>query len=146
MYDFRKLSPEQREDVLAWRKANQLPWHSPPHREMGYSGRYLVSAACYEHQAYIGISPERMTSCEQELLSVCQETESEVYAWSLLPNHYHRLIRSPSIEAVCQRLGKFHGRSSRRWNREEGRNGRKVWYRCFDREMRSERHLRASRD
>ncbi len=144
MYNFRKMSPEMRAEVVAWRKANRLPWHSPPHGKMGYSNRYLVSAACYEHHYYIGVSPERMTECEKEILSVCQQFGSEVYAWCVLPNHYHLLLKCEFIKQFCHEVGKFHGRSSRRWNKADNQFGRKVWYRCFDREMRSERHFLAS--
>lgn len=144
MYDFRKMTQEMRDEVVAWRKANGLPWHSPPHGKMGYSDRYLVSAACYEHHHHIGLSPERMSGCEKDILSVCEHLDCEVYAWCVLPNHYHLLLRSDLIELLCGELGKFHGRCSRQWNKEEKQLGRKVWYRCFDREMRSERHFYAS--
>ncbi|MDX2033688.1 MAG: transposase [Blastocatellia bacterium] len=144
MYDFRRMSPEKREEIVDWRKANRLPWHSPPHGKMGYGDRYLVSAACYEHQRHIGASPERMTACEKEILSVCRELDCDVHAWCILPNHYHLLLRSGAIEFFCEGLGKLHGRLSRQWNEEESRPGRKIWYRCFDREMRSQRHFHAS--
>ncbi|MBL8188946.1 MAG: transposase [Acidobacteria bacterium] len=144
MYDFRKMTPEMRAEVVALRKAKGLPWHSPPHGKMGYSDRYLVSAACYEHQRYIGLNPERMSECEKGLLSVCEGLGCEVHAWCVLPNHYHLLLKSGAIKSLCHEIGKFHGRSSRQWNQEESRAGRKVWYRCFDREIRSERHFYAS--
>jgi len=144
MYDFRKMSLEMRAEVVAWRKAHRLPWHSPPHGNLGYSDKYLVSAACYEHQHLIGMSRERMTECEKKILSVCQEFGCEVYAWCVLPNHYHLLLKCESIKQFCREVGKFHGRSSRQWNLDDDQVGRKVWYRCFDREMRSERHFYAS--
>jgi len=144
MYAFREMSPEMRAEIFAWRKAQGLPWHSPPHGKMGYGNRYLVSAACYEHKHYIGVCPERILECEKEILSICQQPGCELYAWCILPNHYHLLLKCTSIKKFCRELGNFHGRSARRWNQEEDQPGRKVWYRCFDREMRSNRHFYAS--
>jgi REP-associated tyrosine transposase len=144
MYAFRDMSPDLRARVVACRKASGLPWHSPPHGNMGYTGRHLISAVCYLHRRYIGVSPERMSECENEILSICEEAGYEVYAWCVLPNHYHLLLRCDAIKHFCREVGKFHGSSSKRWNQEDGQFGRKVWYRCLDREMRSTRHFYAS--
>ncbi|MBK6795641.1 MAG: transposase [Acidobacteria bacterium] len=144
MYDYRNLSPQMRNEVLEWRKRNGLPWHSPAHGQMGFSDKYLVTAACFEHKRHIGISPDRMNCCEKTLLDFCLEFGSEVFAWCILPNHYHLLIQCALIKTFCKYLGKLHGRLSRQWNKEDDEPGRKVWYRSFDREIRSERHFYAS--
>jgi len=144
MYDFRKMTPEDREAVVADRRAKHLPWHSPPHSEMGYSDQYFISATCYEHAPIIGKDFERMTECEEEMLSVCRGCGQEIYAWCVLPNHYHVLVRSGDVKKLCKELGKFHGRSSYNWNKEDEHQGRQVWCRCFDREIRTERHFWAT--
>ena len=69
---------------------------------------------------------------------------SKVYAWCVCPNHYHVLVNTDRIKQLCKGLGLFHGRSSFRWNGEDESRGRKVWYRCFDREIRSEGHFWAT--
>jgi putative transposase len=112
MYSFREMSPEMRAEVVAWRKAQGLPWHSPPHDKMGYNNRYLVSAACYEHQHFIVVSPERMSECEEEILSICQQPGCEIYAWCVLPNHYHLLLKCEAIRQFCRETG---GRNSPGW-------------------------------
>lgn len=85
-----------------------------------------------------------MTACEKEVLLACQQRSDQIYAWCVLPNHYHILLKCESVKGVCRELGKFHGRASKRWNDEEDQRGRKVWHRCFEREIRSERHFYAS--
>lgn len=142
MYDYRRMTPEDRARVVERRRQLGLPWHSPPHFDT--SSPSIVSAACYEHNPIIGANPERMTECEEEMLSVCAEFCTDIHAWCLLPNHYHILVSSPSVKELCKQLGRFHGRSSNRWNSEDRKKGRHVWYRCFDRAMRSERHFWAS--
>jgi putative transposase len=144
MYKWRKMSKEERAKILAERKGRKLPWHAPPHWEYEGEIRFIVTAACYEHKPVIGFSSERMAECETEILNACNELGATVYAWCVLPNHYHLLIQTDKIKQVRKRLGDFHGSSSFRWNGEENRRGRKVWYQCFERDMKSNRHFWAS--
>jgi putative transposase len=144
MYDYRRMTCEERAQVMDYRRLRNLPLHSPPHWAMGFSAQYLVTAACFEHAPIIGKNPERLSECEEQMLAACQDHTSKVYAWCVLPNHYHVLVGCPRIKTLCRELGRFHGRSSFNWNREDGQRGRKVWFRCFDREIRSERHFWAT--
>ncbi len=144
MYEWRKMTEEEREKMLKERKARKVPWHAPPHWEYEGLVRFIVTAACYEHQPIIGFSRERMAECEKEILAACNELDATVYAWCVLPNHYHLLIQTDKIKDLRNRLGKFHGGSSFRWNAEDNRRGRKVWYRTFERPMKSNRHFWAS--
>src|SRR5690606_15290729 len=49
MYEYRKLTPEQRQQLVEERQAKGYPPHQPPHplQEENY---YLLTAVCYEHQ------------------------------------------------------------------------------------------------
>ena len=140
MYDWRRMSQAEREAAVANRKGARLPWHGPPH-DFRDEGTFHLSAACFEHAPFIGTSVERMAACEAELvetLGTCCET---VYAWCVLPNHYHTLVETLNLKGTTTALGEFHGRTSYRWNGEEGTRGRTVWHRCADRGIRSERHF-----
>ena len=53
-------------------------------------------------------------------------------------------MKTEHIKALRHVLALFHGRSSHRWNGEDTARGRKVWFNCFERPMKSERHLWAS--
>jgi putative transposase len=144
MYDWRTMTPQERELALSQRRARGFPWHSPPHLDFDGECQYLVSAACYEHAHVIGRSPQRMTDCETGVLDACRGSCSEIYAWCILPNHYHILLKTAQIKALREKLGQFHGRSSFAWNGEDGERGRKVWFNCFERPMKSERHFWAT--
>jgi len=144
MYDYRLMTNDERQCVIDYRRRRNLPKHSPPHWAMGFSGQYLVTAACFEHAPIVGKSIERLTECEQQLLTACEEHTTKIYAWCVLPNHYHVLVGTQQIKSLCRTLGLFHGRSSFAWNAEDEQRGRKVWFRCFDREIRSERHFWAT--
>jgi putative transposase len=138
------MSASERKSALELRKAHHLPWHNPPHLDFEVAKQYLVSALCYEHAFIIGRNPERMTECESEILNLFHEFCFRVYAWCVLPNHYHVLVRTERIKELRKSIGQFHGRSSYKWNGEDNRRGRQVWYNCFERPMKSERHFFAT--
>ena len=106
--------------------------------------RYLVSAACFNHESIIGVSSERMTEFEADLLEKCKVFCLAIHAWCVLPNHYHVVVKSDRIKALRHGLGLFHGRSSFSWNGEDCQRGRQVWYNCFERPIKSERHFWAT--
>ncbi|HEX6715789.1 MAG TPA: transposase, partial [Pyrinomonadaceae bacterium] len=99
---------------------------------------------CYEHAHIIGQSAARLSECEEALLRICDHFCRALYAWCILPNHYHALIKTDQICELRQALGQFHGNSSFRWNEEDSSRGRKVWHNCFERTMRSRRHFWAT--
>ena len=144
MYYWRSLSDVQRDEIREYRRIHHLPKHSPPHFDSEDSTRYLVSAACYEHKHIIGETSLRMSQCETAVLSACEAYASEIYAWNILPNHYHVLLETERMKELRKELGLFHGRSSFKWNGEDDARGRQVWHNCFERKIRSERHFYAS--
>jgi REP element-mobilizing transposase RayT len=60
-----------------------------------------------------------MAECEDELLKIVHELCSMTYAWCVLPNHYHLLLKTERIKDVRQALALFHGCSSYRWNGQD---------------------------
>lgn len=143
-YRWRNLTPAEREELLAWRRSQSRPWHSPPHLPNLGNLHYLLTAACYEHQPHIGRSPERMDGFACALTGLLTERCVSVLAWCVLPNHYHALVESADVRLLARALGALHGRTSHAWNGEEGTRGRRVFYRAMDRAMRSEAHLLAT--
>jgi len=144
MYDWRSMTVEERQQVLEVRRARKLPWHSPPHLDFDGTHQYLISSACYEHAYIIGKSSERLTECEEGLLEVCDNFCLSLYAWCILPNHYHAVVKTDRVRELRHALGRFHGGSSFSWNQEDGTRGRKVWHNCFERPIKSERHFWAT--
>jgi putative transposase len=144
MYDYRKLSSDERNSVVQERRLKRQPWHSPPHQEVVGRRSFLLSAACYEHLPIIGHSPERLCECEDGLLEVCRMSEATIYAWCILPNHYHLLVSTDRLKELLRLIGRLHGRTSFIWNGNDNQRGRQVWFNCFERLIRSERHFWAS--
>ena len=144
MYDYRTMTAEERRDVIEARRRNHLPWHSHPHRELVGNVSYLVTAASYDHSSSVGHTPGRMAECEEGVLGICREQAADIFAWCVLPNHYHVLLRTGQIKALLKGLGQFHGRSSFNWNGQDRQRGRHCWYNAVERHIRSDRHFFAS--
>lgn len=138
MYEYRKLSPEEREEVVRARKEQGYPPHQPPHPHRNEK-LYLITAACYEHRRFLS-SPERRQQVLDTLFERLIEQGIEVRAWVVMTNHYHLLLNADHFDAIGRAVKRVHGATAREWNVADGTPGRKVWYRYTDRAMRSEAH------
>ena len=139
-YEYRKMTPEEREQVLRQRRERGYPLHAPPHlfRE---AGRYLLTAANFEHAAIMSAF-DRRTDFEARLLEAMGSIYAEVYGWVILPNHYHILVSIQSLHDVSTALKQLHGVTSREWNLADHQTGdRRVWYKFADRMIRGDVHF-----
>ena len=83
-----------------YRRLRERPWHSPPHWEFAGLLQFMISGACYEHEHIIGATPERMAKCEGALLDACEHFSAKIYAWCVLPNHYHVLVQTERLREL----------------------------------------------
>ncbi len=142
MYTYRKLNEQQKQDVVHYRKLQSLPLHSPPHFPEG-AKTYIITAAIYEHK-HIMSSEHRRFDFQEKLIDRISRIEtSSIFAWSILPNHYHILLSADLIK-IKTTLSQLHNGISTQWNREDNSPGRKVWHRFSDRHIRSEAHYWAT--
>jgi putative transposase len=139
-YQWRKLTPVERAELLSSRQTHGRPWHSPPHRAHFGGFRHHIVAACYEHEPHLGHNVERMDAFSSDFLTLLSAHTTQIFAWCVLPNHYHTLVEAPELKGLLYQLGRLHGRVAHAWNGEENARGRKVFYRTTERAMRSERH------
>ncbi len=137
MYEYRKLTPEQKAAIVEERLKKGFPPHSPPH-PIKNSEYYLITATCYEHKDRINTYQRR-----QQLLNLIFErfiyTDIDILAWIILPNHYHLLLKNIRFYYLRKMLRSIHGNLARQWNKEDNMTG-KVWCSFSDRAIRSERH------
>ena len=144
MYGWRKMTDAQRAALLEQRRRERQPWHSPPHYESEDTTYYMLTAACYEHEHFIGRSPERILAFERHFVEVLTSESRSLFAWNVLPNHYHALVDTPTLKQLLFELGRLHGRSSYDWNGEENTRGRQVWCNAAETAMKSEGHYYAT--
>ena len=137
-YDYRKLTPEEKQEVLRQRSERGYPLHSPPH-PFRFSGYYLITASNFEHHAIMG-DPARRTDFEARMIKTMESIGAGIPGWVVLPNHYHILIGIESFDQISGALKQLHGATSYEWNRTDHAKGRRVWYRFVDRMIRNETH------
>jgi len=66
----------------------------------------------------------------------------ETAGWVILPTHYHLLVEVENLDTVSDCLKQVHGQTAREWNLQDGQTGkRKVWYKFYDRVIRSDHHF-----
>ena len=110
MYEYRKLTPEQRGELVSQRDALGYPRHSPPHHVRD-AERYLLTAACYEHAARM-VSTFRRRQLLDRWLDVVASLDIELLAWAVLPNHYHLLVKVGDFDSVGQAASSLSERES----------------------------------
>jgi putative transposase len=138
VYQYRKLTPEQKAEVLRQRQLNGYPLHSPPHLHAA-EGWFLITAATYEHKHYFTAEEDRAWLLE-ELFKELGAVNIVFAGWVVLPNHYHLLVQCNPLATISEPLRRVHARTARELNRREKIEGRQVWYRFSDRLIRDERH------
>ena len=138
-YPISQLTTQERAEIVRIRRSRGFPLHAPPHliRE---GGTYLITAATYRHQPHLH-SPERRSAFEARLCQGMINAEISLHAWVVLPNHYHVLVELLQLDQLSQVLKTLHSGTSFEWNREDGCPGRRVWYRYYDRRIRSDQHF-----
>ncbi|MDO9302351.1 MAG: transposase, partial [Anaerolineales bacterium] len=120
-YEYHKLSPKEREEIVLYRSERGYPLHAPPH-PFRDAGAYLISAANFEHKPVMD-TPKRRTEFETLLLNSIKKIADDIIAWVVLANHYHILICVQSLDDVSAALKHLHGVTSRQWNIEDGLTG-----------------------
>jgi putative transposase len=127
MYYYRNLTPEQQDEVLEYRRQQRRPWHSPPRWNFEGERQFFISGACFEHAHVIGANHKRMTECEIALLEVCGDYASVIYAWCILPNHYHILVKTDRSKSFAKRsaglTGARHSNGMAKTGAAGGRSG-----------------------
>ncbi|MFZ2657595.1 MAG: transposase [Victivallales bacterium] len=142
MYNYRKMTQEQKNDTVRTRKINKLPLHQPFHHMDGTTKTYLITSANYEHKNIMA-NESRRNELQEKIFSLCKKTSSEIHCWCILSNHYHLLIKT-ELGQFSNSLTKLHWGTSVQWNKEDSTPGRKVWHSFSDRAIRNESHFWAT--
>ena len=77
-------------------------------------------------------------------MTLLEEHTKELYAWVILPNHYHALLKTNDVLSLLKQIHQLHGRTSFYWNGEENKRGRRVWCNSLEKTIKSDRHFEAS--
>ncbi len=142
MYDYRKMSDEEKRQILEFRKQRKYPYHRPPHLDLG-KGVYLITSATFEHIHYFN-EPKELSALELRILDVFSKVGFVCHCWVILPNHYHVLLDLENPKDFGKVIAPVHRKSALYCNKRDKVFNRKIWYKYSDRKIRSERHFWAS--
>jgi len=83
------------------------------------------------------------TNAQKNILYSClkaglQKFKIPIYAFAILDNHYHLMIRLSKAGDLPLFIKHLNGRSSFELNKLENKPGRKIWYQYFDRCIRDQ--------
>ena len=92
---------------------------------------YGITAAVYNKERIINTPPKRikLIKATREILT---QFHYHLYAWVILPNHYHLLIKSNIGLDLPVILNKIHAQYALWLNKEDKTKGRKIFYQYWD--------------
>ena len=100
---------------------------------------YFLSARTVEKNKFFNTA-EKKEIFRQVLKSILERYNYLLYAWVILDNHYHLIIKT---EKTGEKLKFFmkglHSLSAKRLNALENQKERKIWFQYFDRCIRNEK-------
>jgi putative transposase len=112
--------------------------HNPPHLFVA-NAFYMLTGSIYQSENLIQ-SAKRKEEWRDTFYASAKIYKWQVSAWVVLNNHYHAIVKSPNNPTTLSKFaGSYHKFTARKWNDEDGRNSRKVWWNYWDTCIRSER-------
>lgn len=103
-----------------------------------YDTCYFVTASIVHQQRFLNTDAKRALF-RDVLKGASRQYGIGLYAWTILANHYHLLLKTGDVASIYKFIKRLHGESAIRLNKLDGTPGRKVWYQYWDRFPRNER-------
>ena len=110
-----------------------ITWPHAPLHQLSAHGTYIVTAGTYK-KAHHFRNRNRLDVLHRGLLSVAQDFQWRLEAWSVFSNHYHFVGQSPDDGAdnLAEMLGQLHEKTAKWINRLEKSAGREVWHNFWE--------------
>jgi putative transposase len=114
--------------------------HNPPHLFIA-GAMYFLTGSIYQGANFM-LSSRRKEEWRDAFYSSAQIYSWQITAWVVMDNHYHAIVCSPNDPAsLAKFIGSYHKFTARNWNKDDGTQGRRVWWNYWDTCVRSERDL-----
>ena len=111
--------------------------HNPPHLFVA-NALYMLTGSIYEKAHRMELS-QRKAQWRDAFYEAARIYRWQIIAWVVLHNHYHAIVQSPDdADNLSKFINSYHKFTARKWNNEDGLNGRKVWWNYWDTCIRSE--------
>ena len=98
---------------------------------------YFVTTSLAHRQRLLDTDAKRAL-VRDVLKEAIQQYGIRLYAWVVLANHYHLLLKTSEIAPIYKFIKRLHGDSAIRLNKLDDAPGRHVWHQYWDRFPRSE--------
>ena len=107
-------------------------WPRAPIHRLDTDGVFMITAATL-HKNHFFNSSEKLSLLESILLSLAQQYQWQLEAWSIFSNHYHFIARSlPNALDLGDFIKHLHNNTARELNQLDETVGREVWYNFWD--------------
>lgn len=111
--------------------------HRPPHIYLD-NNIYFVTAHTFYKKPFFN-QDKKLRSFASLLQENTKRYQIELYAWVLLPNHYHLLFKINRGGNLSKFIRKLHSDIAIYLNKIDTNPGRRVWYQYWDKCMRHEK-------
>jgi putative transposase len=115
---------------------HELEFH-PPHI-YAQNAVYFLTGSTLRHQRFLAVG-ERRLLLHDILDNAIEDYGVTLYAWVILADHYHLLIKIGDVAPLWKFIKRFHGESAIRLNKLDQTPGRQVWYQYWDRFPRNDK-------
>ena len=92
---------------------------------------YSITARTIEKEKFFD-TDEKKNFFYQTLKGVLKKYDYHLYAWIILDNHYHLLMKVTTGESLKLFMKDLHSLSAKRINELDDQIGRKVWFQYWD--------------
>jgi len=117
--------------------AERMDIHRPPHVYLD-DMRYFITAGTFRKKC-LWNTKAKIQWLSSLLCEISGRYNINLYAWIILPNHYHLLLKTSRGEELVKFFRKLHSDSASYLNRLEDAHSRRVWYQYWDRCIRDDR-------
>ncbi len=104
--------------------------HEPPHIYLDDTW-YFITASIFKGAPYLA-GDRAKALLLKKIRALTLEFGIVLFAWVILNNHYHMLIKSRRGADIPRFFQRLHGGSAFELNNLENRRGRKVWHSYWD--------------
>jgi len=111
--------------------------HRPPHVYLD-NMRYFITAGTF-HKKSLWNNKAKVSRLAFLLRETSGRYNINLYAWIILSNHYHLLLKTSRGEELVKFFRKLHSDSAGYLNWLENTPSRRVWYQYWDRCIRNEK-------
>jgi len=104
--------------------------HRPPHIYLD-NACYSITASTFYKKNYFDTNEKKQLILDS-LNSAIANYDYYLYAWCILDNHYHILIKTKLGKLLSKFISRIHGKSAIELNKLDAMPGRQIWYQYWD--------------